>query len=165
MRKPTLYQSIKAKRRTQAMVIGVTWYTLETWAQVKATLKAIAAGGPAAVQMRALFNHLKQKGKLSGQYGMENLDEFVAEAFSNPQFQQALDKLLAPAGSGLKSAWQAFVRVVARLLGLTTARGETALSEAMRIGARLMRENAALNVESSGDSVYSQAPKSVTTET
>jgi hypothetical protein len=37
MRKPTLYQSIKAKRRTQSMVIGVTWYTPETWAQVKAT--------------------------------------------------------------------------------------------------------------------------------
>ncbi|MBS1139334.1 MAG: hypothetical protein H6R13_787 [Proteobacteria bacterium] len=37
MRKPTLYQSIKAKRRTQAMVIGVTWYTPETWAEVKAT--------------------------------------------------------------------------------------------------------------------------------
>ncbi|MBS1145408.1 MAG: hypothetical protein H6R14_2814 [Proteobacteria bacterium] len=36
MRKPTLYQSIKAKRRTQSMVIGLTWYTPETWAQVKA---------------------------------------------------------------------------------------------------------------------------------
>ncbi|HQU77972.1 MAG TPA: hypothetical protein PLU47_00745 [Azonexus sp.] len=29
MRKPTLYQSIKAKRRTQLLVIGVTWYTPE----------------------------------------------------------------------------------------------------------------------------------------
>jgi len=29
MRKPTLYQSIKAKRRTQSLVIGVTWYTPE----------------------------------------------------------------------------------------------------------------------------------------
>ena len=37
MRKPTLYQSIKAKRRTQSLVIGVTWYTPETWAAVKAT--------------------------------------------------------------------------------------------------------------------------------
>jgi hypothetical protein len=37
MRKPTLYQSIKAKRRSQSMVIGVTWYTPETWVQVKAT--------------------------------------------------------------------------------------------------------------------------------
>ncbi|TXT29041.1 MAG: Uncharacterized protein FD131_2732 [Rhodocyclaceae bacterium] len=37
MRKPTLYQSVKAKRRTQSLVIGVTWYTPETWAEVKAT--------------------------------------------------------------------------------------------------------------------------------
>lgn len=37
MRKPTLYQSIKAKRRSQSMIIGLTWYTEETWAQVKAT--------------------------------------------------------------------------------------------------------------------------------
>lgn len=37
MRKPTLYQSLKAKRRSQSLVIGVTWYTEETWAQVKAT--------------------------------------------------------------------------------------------------------------------------------
>jgi len=29
MRKPTLYQSIKAKRRTQSLVIGVTWHTPE----------------------------------------------------------------------------------------------------------------------------------------
>lgn len=37
MRKPTLYQSLRAKNRTQSMVIGVTWYTEETWGQVKAT--------------------------------------------------------------------------------------------------------------------------------
>jgi len=37
MRKPTLYQSLKAKRRSQSLVIGVTWYTEETWGQVKAT--------------------------------------------------------------------------------------------------------------------------------
>jgi len=29
MRKPSLYQSIKAKRRTQSLVIGVIWYTPE----------------------------------------------------------------------------------------------------------------------------------------
>ena len=37
MRKPTLYQSLKAKRRSQSLVIGVTWNTEENWAQVKAT--------------------------------------------------------------------------------------------------------------------------------
>jgi hypothetical protein len=37
MRKPTLYQSLRAKNRSQQLVIGVTWYTAETWARVKAT--------------------------------------------------------------------------------------------------------------------------------
>jgi hypothetical protein len=37
MRKPTLSQRLKAKKRSQALIIGVTWYTEETWAQVKAS--------------------------------------------------------------------------------------------------------------------------------
>lgn len=37
MRKPTLNQSLKARRRSQQLVVGVTWYTAETWARVKAT--------------------------------------------------------------------------------------------------------------------------------
>lgn len=37
MRIPTLYQRLKAKKRSEAMIIGVTWYNEETWAQVKVT--------------------------------------------------------------------------------------------------------------------------------
>ncbi|MDP2142740.1 MAG: hypothetical protein Q8J80_01295 [Gallionella sp.] len=37
MRKPTLSQRLKAKKRSQALIIGLTWYTEETWAQVKAS--------------------------------------------------------------------------------------------------------------------------------
>lgn len=37
MRKPTLAQRLKAKRRSQSLIVGLTWYTEETWAQVKAT--------------------------------------------------------------------------------------------------------------------------------
>ena len=37
MRIPTLNQRLKAKKRSEAMIIGVTWYTENTWAQVKAT--------------------------------------------------------------------------------------------------------------------------------
>jgi len=36
MRKPTLQQRLRAKNRSQSLLIGVTWYTEETWAQVKA---------------------------------------------------------------------------------------------------------------------------------
>jgi hypothetical protein len=37
MRQAPLLQRLKAKKRTQALLIGVTWYTEETWAQIKAT--------------------------------------------------------------------------------------------------------------------------------
>ncbi|HRF73799.1 MAG TPA: hypothetical protein PL117_13595 [Accumulibacter sp.] len=88
---------------------------------------------------------------------MSNLDEFVAEAFSNPKFQQALKEIPAPAGSGLKSAWHRFVRAVARVLGMRMPAMETALNRAMTVGADLMRENAALVAIREADAVrYSQ---------
>ncbi|MBU1425253.1 MAG: hypothetical protein KKH12_10610 [Gammaproteobacteria bacterium] len=36
MKKPTLQQRLRAKNRSQSLLIGVTWYNAETWAQVKA---------------------------------------------------------------------------------------------------------------------------------
>ena len=87
-------------------------------------MKAIKAGWPAAVRMRALFKHVQKSGKVNGQYGMSNLDEFVAEAFTNPGFQEALKGVPAPAGSTLKSAWQWFVNIVARVLGIQDGRRE-----------------------------------------
>jgi hypothetical protein len=37
MRKPSLMERLRAKKRNQAMLVGLTWYTEESWAQVKAT--------------------------------------------------------------------------------------------------------------------------------
>ena len=37
MKKPTLQQRLRAKNRSQSLLIGVTWYTEATWAEVKAT--------------------------------------------------------------------------------------------------------------------------------
>lgn len=37
MKKPSLQQRLKAKNRSQALIVAVTWYTETTWAQVKAT--------------------------------------------------------------------------------------------------------------------------------
>lgn len=37
MRKASLRTRLIAKRRSQAMLAGITWYNEETWAQVKAT--------------------------------------------------------------------------------------------------------------------------------
>jgi hypothetical protein len=78
--------------------------------------------------MRRLFEHLKANGSLDGMYGMSlnkdgtpNIDEFVAEAFTNPKFQQALMSIPAPSGSSLKSAWEWFVGMVARIIGYAQA--------------------------------------------
>jgi hypothetical protein len=37
MKKPSLQQRLHAKKRSQVLLIGVTWYNEETWAQVKAS--------------------------------------------------------------------------------------------------------------------------------
>jgi hypothetical protein len=37
MKKPSLQQRLKAKNRSQSLIVAVTWYTAETWAQVKAS--------------------------------------------------------------------------------------------------------------------------------
>lgn len=36
MRKPSLLERLRAKKRSQSILVGVAWYTEETWAQVKA---------------------------------------------------------------------------------------------------------------------------------
>lgn len=37
MRKPSFQQRLHAKKRSQVLLIGVTWYNEETWAKVKAS--------------------------------------------------------------------------------------------------------------------------------
>ena len=37
MKKPSLLQRLRAKKRNRALMIGVTWYTESSWTQVKAT--------------------------------------------------------------------------------------------------------------------------------
>ncbi len=37
MRKSSLPQRLRAKKRTRTMLAGMTWYTAETWAEVKAS--------------------------------------------------------------------------------------------------------------------------------
>jgi len=37
MKKPSLLQRLRAKKRNRSLLIAVTWYTESTWAEVKAT--------------------------------------------------------------------------------------------------------------------------------
>ena len=55
------------------------------------TSHELAKNTPAARQMRNLFEAVRDR--LDGAYGTTNLDEFVAEAFSNPEFQAKLGRI------------------------------------------------------------------------
>lgn len=109
-----------------------------------ATIKALSKKGMAAVQMRALFNHVKATGKMNGMYGMENVDEFVAEAFSNPKFQELLKQIAAPEGSARKTVWDRFISVIRGILGLKPI-SHDALSRALSLGLGVMHENMKLS--------------------
>ncbi|MBK7786840.1 MAG: hypothetical protein IPJ57_20375 [Gemmatimonadetes bacterium] len=123
-----------------------------------ATLKALAnPRSRAAIEMRRLFKHVQDNGQADGMYGMRNVDEFVAEAFSNPKFQQALMSIPAPSGSSLKSAWEWFVGVVARMLGMRRPAQATALDRAMVLGAAVMNENAAMSGNATGGNLNREA--------
>ena len=86
---------------------------------------------PEVKQLQTLFNAVREQ--FGEVYGTTNLDEFVAEAFSNPEFQSALALTLVDGGR--MSGWEKFTgavkRVVRKLLGLSPS--PTALSEVNRL--------------------------------
>jgi len=86
---------------------------------------------PEVKQLQTLFNAVREQ--FGEVYGTTNLDEFVAEAFSNPEFQSAL--ATTRVDGGRMSGWEKFTgavkRVVRKLLGLSPS--PTALSEVDRL--------------------------------
>ncbi|MFZ4538165.1 LPD38 domain-containing protein [Propionivibrio sp.] len=115
-----------------------------------ASINALGKNGLAAMQMKALYAFVKKSGKLHGMYGMADVDEFMSEAFSNPKFQAALKKVMAPnQGGGVKTGWDWFVRTVRNILGLPVD-SHDALSKALEIGVWVMRENVSLKNSESG---------------
>lgn len=105
-----------------------------------ATMQALRKNGMASGQMKVLFRHVQKHLGKRGHYGLANLDEFVAEAFTNRQFQEALKRIPGAelSGSRLTSAWSWFVRVVRQILGLDSKQ-ETALGQALELGVELMQ--------------------------
>lgn len=85
---------------------------------------------PVTIQLKKLYNDVKDS--LDTAYGAQSLDEFVAEAFSNPQFQQKLASI-NPNGSKI-TAWQRFVNTVSnflrRMVGMNSLPIESAFSQA-----------------------------------
>jgi hypothetical protein len=86
---------------------------------------------PEVKQLQTIFNAVREQ--FGEVYGTANLDEFVAEAFSNPEFQSAL--ALTKVDGGKMSGWEKFTgaikRIVRKLLGLSPS--ASALTEVDRI--------------------------------
>jgi len=86
---------------------------------------------PEVKQLQTIFNAVREQ--FGEVYGTANLDEFVAEAFSNPEFQSAL--ALTKVDGGKMSGWEKFTgaikRIVRKILGLSPS--ASALTEIDRI--------------------------------
>lgn len=112
-----------------------------------ATMRALAKPGMVRLQLQKLAAHVRKQPGAAGFYGISdkngNVDEFVAEAFTNPDFQAALRKINAPTGSTIKTAWDGFVRILRSILGLPND-STNALSQALQLGVAAMREDMAL---------------------
>lgn len=67
--------------------------------------------------LTALFRYAKANTKNQEHNGYKNLHEFVAEAFSNPEFQKELRQMKSAMGSNM-SAWSKFIQTVAKLFGI-----------------------------------------------
>jgi hypothetical protein len=63
---------------------------------------------PVTKQLTELYNNVKDS--LDTAYGAQSLDEFVAESFSNPEFQQQL-AAINPKGEAI-TAWQRFTHAI-----------------------------------------------------
>lgn len=78
------------------------------------------ADSPFTQQMQTLFDqttaYLQAQGADTGYYGFSNLDEFVAEAFSNADFQEELARI---PGTSNTSVWQTFVSQLLQFLRRT----------------------------------------------
>jgi hypothetical protein len=86
---------------------------------------------PTIKKLEALYEHVKnelaKKGKGAIQvYGLTNLNEFVAEANSNANFQYELARIKYKN----ETAWGAFTRIVANLLGIANV---SALTESLAL--------------------------------
>ncbi len=108
-----------------------------------ATMRALKKGGLVRVQLQKLMAHVQKQKGAAGFYGMQNVDEFVAEVFTNPDFQKALRGMSAPAGNSLKSAWDSFVRILRGILGLSND-SNNALSQALELGVAAVRQDMVL---------------------
>lgn len=85
---------------------------------------------PLTKQLTKLFNDVKDS--LDTAYGSQNVDEFVAEAFSNPEFQQKLGQINVKGEpvSALQRFFNSVANVLRRIMGMQTKNVGSALNQA-----------------------------------
>jgi len=92
------------------------------------------AGGSKAFKNKFLAGELSGMEQIG--YGLLNEQEFLAQAFSSPQFQGVLKATQIKTGGKYRSAWDALVEKVMQVLGIE-AKHASAFSEALSIAAQL----------------------------
>jgi hypothetical protein len=100
------------------------------------TAEGLTVDNDLALQMESLRQEAAAAAEAQGLpqfYGFTNVDEFVAEAFTDPTFQKFLAEVRRP---GAKSLWQRFVRAVGNYLGIDASR-DTLLAEVLSVGEQL----------------------------
>jgi len=81
---------------------------------------------PLTQQLAKLYQQIAPR--LQGQYGAKDVQEFAAEAQTNPEFRASLQSIPLPQGV-LKTAWDHFVSAVRKFLGMSPRQSKTALDK------------------------------------
>jgi hypothetical protein len=82
---------------------------------------------PLTKQLTELYNNIKDS--LDTAYGATSLDEFVAESFSNPEFQQKL-AAINPKGEAI-TAWQRFTHAIRNFVRSIMGKGTKGMGTAL----------------------------------
>lgn len=109
-----------------------------------ATLAAEARNPQLARDLDRLLSHVRERlGPVAANwYGLSDTQEFLAEAFANPQFQELLKGMPAANTRSFANAWEQFKSFVIRVLGLEGDRALSALDEVLSLGAALAADAA-----------------------
>jgi ADP-ribose pyrophosphatase YjhB (NUDIX family) len=94
------------------------------------------------IESKAFEEKTKERGAPA--YGTKNLAEFVAETMSNPDFQDMLSKIEAPADLQTDTVWTGFVDAVLEFLNSVLSTGSVGLLKYKRLDGSVL--NAALDI-------------------
>lgn len=84
---------------------------------------------PAVKQLQTLMDLVKNEPGFKSEYGTTDIHEFISEAYSSQSFKQKLISVGVDLGGKVQNAWDAFVDIVANILGTKNVAERTALSK------------------------------------